>query len=241
MLGGILATQIAVAARRRAAGNGSSSARNITLAGFEVDAKLLLQFANSFKRFDFDVQLKQPDLAGDSRGKAVTACLVPLNPAAVASLRNSNCFLPGRTLLYGLGNWSDAAKFSDLGINALLETTSRLSLRDAISATHSLVGRGIGVHARVPIVTSASLRAEGIAVKGITRNLGPGGIAVSLSRHASLPDVVDLDFSLPGTGLLSLRASPRWYSGLLVGLCFEMSAASRPLRKWIHEYSRLGT
>jgi len=236
-----LATQIAAPARRRAAGEGSSSARKITLAGFEVDAKLLLTFANSFQLFDFEVQLKEKEPAPDGHAKPVTACLLPLNPAAVAGLRNSSWFLPGRTLLYALGNWSDAAKFSDLGINALIETTSRLSLRDAISATHSLIGRGIGVHARVPIVTGASLRAEGIAVKGITRNLGPGGIAVSLSRHASLPDVVDLDFSLPGTGPLSLRASPRWYSGLLVGLCFEMSAATRPLRKWIHEYSRLGT
>ena len=236
-----MATQVAVPARRRAAGHGSSSARKITLAGFDIDAKLLLNFANLFKLFDFDVQIKESKPARDSHPRPVTACLLPLNSAAIAGLRNSNSFLPGRTLLYALGSWSDAVNFSDLGINVLLETTSRLSLRDAISATQPLIGRGIGAHARVPIVTGATLRAEGIAVKGITRNLGPGGIAVTLSRRTSLPEVVDLDFTLPGIGPLCLQASPRWYSGLLVGLCFEMSAGARPLRKWIHEYSRLGT
>lgn len=235
-----MATHIAVPARRRAARDGSS-ARTITLAGFDIDAKLLLNFANSFKLFDFEVQLKENGSARDSHAKPVTACLLPLNSTAVACLRNSSSFLPGRTLLYALGNWNDAAKFSDLPINILLETTSRLRLRDAISATHPLIGRGIGVHARIPIVTGATLRAEGMAVKAITRNVGPGGIAVSLSRHASLPEVVDLDFCLPGTAPLSLRAFPRWYSGLLVGLRFEMAPDSSPLRKWIHEYSRLGT
>jgi hypothetical protein len=209
------------------------------VAGFEIDSKLLLKFAESFKLFNFDVQLIEVKSASNGQAGAVTACVLPLNQTAVACLRNSSWFLPRRTLLYGIGNWSDAAKFSDLGINALLEETTHLSFRTAISSTHTLIGRGIGAHARVPIVTSVMVKAEGITVRGITRNLGPGGMAVTLSRDASLPDV-DLDFSLPGAGPLSLRGSPRWYSGFLVGLCFQPSASTKTLRKWISGYSQLG-
>ena len=235
-----LGTQAGVLAGRTAVSQGNSSIHRVTLAGLEVDSKLLLKFADSFKMFNFDVRLVEGESSKDGHAGAVTACVMPLNQAAVICLRNSAWFLPRRTLLYGIGDWSDAAKFSDLGINALLEKTTHLSFRTAVSSTHTLIGRGIDEHARVPIVMSVTVKAEGITVKGITRNLGPGGMAVTLARDASLPDVVDLDFSLPGDGPLSLRGSPRWYSGLLVGLCFEPSASTKTLRKWVSEYSQLG-
>lgn len=234
-----LATQTAVLARRTAANNRNSSGHSVTLAGFEIDSKLLLKFADTLKLFNFDVRLVALKSPKRCHAEAITACVLPLNEIAVASLRRSGWFLPRRTLLYGIGNWNDAAQFYDLGVNALLETTTDLSFRTAISFTHSVIGRGIGAYARVPIVTNVTIEAKGVVAKGITRNVGPGGMAVTLSRNLNLPDEIEVDFSLPGTGQLSLRASPRWYSGLLVGFCFQ-TPGNRTLRKWISKYSRLG-
>jgi PilZ domain len=235
----ILATQTAVLARRTAISNGNSSGHSVTLAGLGIDSRLLLKFANSLKLFNFDVRLVAPKSPKRCRADAITACVLPLNETAVASLRRSGWFLPRRTLLYGIGNWNDAAHFYDLGVNALLEKTTDLSFRTAVSSTHSVIGRGIGAYARVPIVTNVTIQAKGIFAKGITRNVGPGGMAVTLSRNLNLPDEIEVDFSLPGTGQLSLRVSPRWYSGLLVGFCFQ-TPGNRILRKWITKYSRLG-
>lgn len=235
-----LGTHTAVPARRIAASNGNSSGHRVTLAGLEIDSKLLLKFAESFKAFNFDVwpvEMKSPNTR---HAGAISACVLPLNQTAVSSLRRSGWFLPRRTLLYGIGDWSEAARFCDIGINALLETTTDLSFRTAVSTTQSVIARGIGAYARVPIVTAVTIKAEGIAARGITRNVGHGGMAVTLSRNVSLPDEIHLDFSLPGTRQFSLRASPRWYSGLLVGLRFQPSKSEKILRKWVGEYSGLG-
>ncbi len=233
-------THTAVAAKRITASNGSSTGQRVTLAGLEVNSKLLLKFAESFKAFNLDCRPVAMKSANTRHAGTITACVLPLNQTAVTSLRKSGWFLPRRTLLYGIGDWNAAARFHDLGINALLEKTTELCFRTAVSTTRSVIAHGIGEYARVPIVTAVVIKAEGIAAKGITRNVGPGGMAVTLSRSASLPAEVNLEFSLPGARPFSLRASPRWYSGLLVGLRFQPSKSENVLRKWISEYARLG-
>jgi hypothetical protein len=233
-----LGTDTAALARRIGASNGHT--HRVTLAGLEVNSKLLLKFAESFKAFNFVVRPVELKSRNPRHAGAITACVLPLNQTAVSSLQKSGWFLPRRTLLYGIGDWSDADRFSDLGINALLERTTDLSFRAAVSNTRSVIAHGIGEYARVPIVTTVAIKAEGIATKGITRNVGPGGMALTLSRNVSLPAEIHLEFSLPGDRHFSLRASPRWYSGLLVGLRFQPSKSEKTLRKWISEYSSLG-
>jgi PilZ domain len=213
--------------------------RHLTLAGLEIDSSLLLEFVESFKAFNLDVRpLETPFTSHEG---VITACVLPLNQTAVSSLRRSVWFWPRRTLLYGIGDWNEAARFCDIGINALLETTTALSFRTAVFATRSVIARGIGAYARVPIVTAVRIKAEGMAANGISRNVGQGGMAVELSRSISLPDEISLDFSLPGARHFSLSASPRWYSGRLVGLRFQPSKSEKILKKWIGEYSRLGS
>jgi PilZ domain len=232
-----LGTHTAALARRTALGK--EKRHHLTLAGLEIDSELLLKFAESFKAFNLDVRpLETPST---SHGGVVTACVLPLSATAVSSLRRSVWFLPRRTLLYGIGDWNEAARFCDIGINALLETTTDLSFQTAVSATRSVIARGVGAYARVPIVTVVRIKAEGMVARGITRNVGQGGMAVELSRSVSLPDEINLDFSLPGVRYFSLNASPRWYSGPLVGLRFQPSKSEKILKKWIGEYSRLGS
>ncbi|HXO35888.1 MAG TPA: PilZ domain-containing protein [Candidatus Acidoferrales bacterium] len=234
-----LGTHTAVLARRTA--SGKEKGHHLTLAGLEIDSKLLLKFAESFKAFNLDVrpvEMQSPDTGHE---RVITACVLRLNQTAVSCLRRSVWFLPRRTLLYGIGDWNEAARFCDIGINALLETTTDLSFQTAVSATRSVIVRGIGAYARVPIVTAVRIKAEGMAAKGITRNVGQGGMAVELARSVSLPDEISLDFSLPGARHFSLSASPRWYSGRLVGLRFEPRQSEKMLKKWIGEFSRLGS
>jgi hypothetical protein len=233
-----LAKHTAVLAKH---GGGPPPQQCIPLAGLALGPRLLTKFADSFKAFNFEVRLVNVASANGHSQSSVVACLLPLNEKAVASLRKSKWFMPGRTLVYGIGSWRAAAQFCDVGINALIERPSDLNFRTAISMTQSVIGRGIGTHTRVPIVTRVTIQTGALEVTGLTRNIGPGGMALTLARSVSLPEVVQARFSLPGGHELSLSASPRWYSGLVVGLCHQSSDSRKLLEKWIDQYSRLGT
>jgi PilZ domain len=206
--------------------------------GLAIDSKLLVKLVESLKPVNFDVRMVNLEVPYNRHEGTVGLCVLPLNQTTVILLRNSGWFAPRRTLIYGIGDWSDAAQFNDLGINALLEKPTDLGFRTAVSTTQSVIGCGISPHARVPIVIRVNINAEGFAMEGITRNVGPGGMAVTLARSVSLPNVVNVSFALPGGPQLCLPASPRWYSGLLVGLRYHRS--SKVLRKWISRYSHLG-
>lgn len=217
-----------------------SSGNCLTLGGIEIDPRLLSRFAESFQAFKVDVAIVTVESATSAPTAAITACLLPLRASAVASLGRCGWFSQRRTLLYAIGNRHRATEFHELGINALLETTTDLSFRAAISSTRSVIARGIGECARVPMVIPVSIEAEGSVIKGLTSNVGDGGMALRLARSFSLPNQVTLRFALPGLGSVLLNASPRWYSGLLVGLRFEPSNNETALKRWVRQYSLLG-
>ena len=155
-------------------------------------------------------------------------------------LKRSPWFMPRRTVVYGIGGAKETTRFVELGINALLETGSDASIRAAVEATQSLLSRGVGACGRVPIVTLVTIDAEGRTLTAITKNVGYGGMAVRLVRNAALPQEIRVHFVLPYAGSFSLVASPRWYSGRLVGLRFQPSVQEEALRRWVHDYSLLG-
>jgi hypothetical protein len=223
-------------------GNATRMPKNhqFTLAGFKVDRKLLVGFADSFERLNasiLTVHLRSGQ-SGDFR--EINACVLPLGETAVAWLKKSPWFLPRRTVVYGIGGAREATRFVALGINALLETCSDASIRAAVEATQSLFSRGIGQCGRVPIATLVRIEAQGRTLTGITKNVGYGGMAVRLFRNVALPQEITLNFVLPYASSFSLAASPRWYSGRVVGLRFQPSAQEEALRRWVRDYSLLG-
>src|SRR3984893_4789626 len=211
-----------------------------TLAGFKVDRKLLVGFADSFERLNariLTVHLR----SGQSGGfREINGCVLPLGETAVAWLKKSRWFRPRRTVVYGIGGAREATRFVALGINALLATSSDASIRLAVEATQSLLSRGIGECGRVPIATLVRIDAQGRTWTGITKNVGYGGMAVRLLRNVALPHQITVNFVLPYASAFSLTASPRWYSGSLVGLRFHSSVQEEALRLWVHDYSLLG-
>ena len=214
--------------------------RQFTLAGFKVDPKLLVGFADSFERLNASI-LTVHLRSGQSNGhREINACVLPLAGTAVAGLKNSPWFVPRRTVVYGIGGAKEATRFVELGINALLETGSDSSIRAAVEATQSLLSRGVGACGRIPIATLVRIDAEGRTLTGITKNVGYGGMAVRLLRNADLPQDIGLHFILPYAGSFSLAASPRWYSGRLVGLRFQPSLQEEALKRWVKDYSLLG-
>jgi len=222
------------------AGRDTALTQNLTLAGIHVNRNLLLRFAESLNRCDVTI-LTVPSQAGKSKeDRKINACVLPLNETAVGWLKKSSWFLPRRTMIYGIGGLKELTRFVDLGINVLLETTSYLSIQAAVTATQPLLSRGIGTCARVPIAMPVRIEAEGRVLAGITKNVGSGGMAVELFRNVAVPQHIKLSFVLPGADLLSLSASPRWYSGRLVGLRFQPSVHGKTLSQWVHEYSLLG-
>lgn len=214
--------------------------RQFTLAGFKVEPKLLVGFADSFERLNASI-LTVHLRSGQSDGyRKINACVLPLAGVAVAGLKNSPWFVPRRTVVYGIGGAKEATRFVELGINALLESGSDSSIRAAVEATQSLLSRGVGECGRVPIATLVRIDAEGRTLTGITKNVGYGGMAVRLLRNADLPREIRLHFILPYAGSFSLAASPRWYSGRLVGLRFQPSVQEDALKQWVKDYSLLG-
>src|SRR2546427_206394 len=94
--------------------------RQFTLAGFKVDPKLLVDFADSFERLNVSI-LTVHLRSGQSDGhREINACVLPLAGTAVARLKNSPWFVPCRTVVYGIGGAKEATRFVELGINALL-------------------------------------------------------------------------------------------------------------------------
>ena len=223
------------------AGRDTPLTQKLTLAGIHVNRNLLLRFAESFNWCDVTILTVPSQAAGKSKeNRKINACVLPLNETAVGWLKKSSWFLPRRTMIYGIGGLRELTRFVDLGINVLLETSSYLSIQAAVTATQPLLSRGIGTCARVPIAMPVRIEAEGRVLAGITKNFGSGGMAVKLFRNVAVPQHIKLSFVLPGAGLLSLSASPRWYSGRLVGLRFQPSVHEKTLSQWVHEYSLLG-
>jgi PilZ domain len=219
---------------------GLSAARRFTLAALESDSKLFVKFSECFREFNVDVRPMKDRSAKIKGAQKITGCMVPLNDSGVEWLRSSDWFAPRRTLIYGIGDAEEATRFQDLGINALLESTTDFSVRLAVSATQSVVSHGVGECARVPLVTAVTIEEEEIKLQAITRNVGKGGMAASLPRMVSLPEEVNLSFALPEAGRFQLRACPLWYSGRVVGLKFHPSRKDNTLKKWIADYSSLG-
>ena len=211
-----------------------------TLAGFKVDAKLLVDFAGSFERFNTTILTVHLRSGQSADYGEINACVLPLGETAVAGLKKSRWFVPRRTVVYGIGGPKEAIRFASLGINALLATSSDTSIRMAVEATQSLLSRGVGECGRVPVATLVRIDTQGRRLTGITKNVGYGGMAVRLLRNAALPEQIVVNFVLPYSGSFSLKASPRWYSGSLVGLRFQPSAQEEALRLWVHDYSFLG-
>jgi hypothetical protein len=211
-----------------------------TLAGLKVERKLLVGFADSFERLNMSILTVHLRSGQNDNYREINACVLPLAETPVASLIKSPWFLPRRTVVYGIGGAREAIRFVALGINALLETSSDASIRAAVEATQSLLSRGIGECGRVPIATLVRIEALGSALTGITKNVGYGGMAVRLFRNVSLPHEIRVNFVLPYAGSFSLAASPRWYSGRLVGLRFQTSVQEEALRLWVSDHSLLG-
>jgi hypothetical protein len=210
------------------------------LAGFKVDPKLLVGFADSFERLNASILTVHVRSGQSDEHRKINACVLPLAETAVDSLKKLPWFVPRRTVIYGIGGPNEAARFVELGINALLQTASDASIRAAVEATQPLLSRGVGACGRVPIATLVRIDAEGRTLTGITKNVGYGGMAVRLLRGAGLPEKIGLHFVLPHAGSFSLTASPRWYSGRLVGLRFQPSAQEEALKGWVKDYSLLG-
>jgi PilZ domain len=214
--------------------------RPFTLAGFKVDTKLLADFAESFERFNANILTVHLRSGQSADHGEINACVLPLSETAVAGLKKSPWFVPRRTVVYGIGGAKEATRFVALGINALLASSSDASIRMAVEATQSLLSQGVGKCGRVPVATLVRIDAQGRTLTGITKNVGYGGMALRLLRNAALPQEIVVRFVLPYSGSFSLKASPRWYSGSLVGLRFQPCADENVLRRWVQDYSSLG-
>ncbi len=214
--------------------------RQFTLAGFKVDPKLLVSFADSFERLNASILTVHLRSAQRGELHEINACVLPLAENAVAGLKKSAWFVPRRTVVYGIGGAKEATRFVELGVNALLKTGSDICIRAAAEATQSLLSRGVGACGRVPLATPVRIDADGRTLTGITKNVGYGGMAVHLLRNTDVTQEIGVRFVLPYGGSFSLAASPRWYSGRLVGLRFQPSIQEPALRQWVQDYSLLG-
>ena len=213
----------------------------IALAGIETSDTVLNRFVESFEEFSIKLQaLSLPSSGSHACGK-IYACVLPLTDTAVSTLKKANWFVPRRTVIYGLGKGRDACRFGHVSMNVLVQSRSHAVVHAAVDATQSLILKGIGQCGRVPIVLPVVVKANGKAIRAITRNIGSGGMAIDMLRKTDLPHQIGLSFVLPGVGPLNRIASPRWYSGNLVGLQLDPPLKDPVLEQWVRKYSLLGT
>ena len=212
-----------------------------TLGGCHVSDKQLADFADALETVRVNVRTIKLPAAKRENNHGINACVLPLHGIAVRSLNSSSWFVPRRTMVYGIGKIKAAMQYVDLGINALIGPATPLDFRSAIEATRAVLSGPTGHFERVPILSVVEIAAQGRTWTGITKNVGTGGMALRLIRSGPLPQEVTLKFVLPYSGLFSVKASPRWYSGRIVGLRFHDPDSVRSLRDWLLQYSSLGS
>ncbi len=220
---------------------GSAPARHTvaTLAGINVPAGTLEVFQNCFRNFKVPVTLLHLRSAEDVANTPCDGCVFSLDeraPEILSALRSSP--RNRNALAYGIGTFERAAAIAHLGINAVVTAPESPDVSRAVEATYLLLVRQLRRYVRVPIVTPVEMEtAPGSPpLKGISKDISAGGIAVVLPDGAKLAGKLIVRFVLPELEPLSLPALVCWYAADSIGMQFTGSDGQARVKHWVEQY-----
>ncbi|MCU1287205.1 MAG: hypothetical protein JWO13_3555 [Acidobacteriales bacterium] len=213
-----------------------------TLAAIGVDLAQLEVFTTSLKKFGVPVTVK----AFDSKHlpKNVTAFVVRLEPGVEATLSairaTEGC---EDTLIYAIGTPADVLSMHlvEFDISVLLSDLSVASVTEAVQSTYQLLLHQLRRYARIPIVTAVQMGTGENCVHAISKNVSAGGISVVFLNAAAAAQiqadtVLQVSFSLPGSGRFHLSSVPVMRSEKAASFQFIGSPDQEELKDWIDRY-----
>lgn len=218
------------------------------VASVELDQASSSLLHDCFKQFGILLSPVNTDFADVLGRQKFEACLVrlyaPDAEKVLAAARNSTS--NRRMVIYGLArNVQEALRFSGYGINAILdEPLERQGVLRVVRSTHLLVLHELRRYVRIPVVTETTIDPGRIErPSGASQEVSAGGMSVRCSIKTPLPEVVRLNFTLPGGKPINIRASICWSRAAenLHGFRFDPTDNARlEVRSWIDRYLELG-
>jgi hypothetical protein len=146
-----------------------------------------------------------------------------------------------RMVVYGIAkSASDALKFSQFGINVILDhPVDRQNALRAVRSTHLLVLHELRRYVRVPLVAEVVIETATQKVKAVSCEVSSGGMSLHCRHRLPVPTDVQIHFELPGRGAISVRSTVCWArpSEDMIGIRFHPSDERRvAVRGWTDEY-----
>ena len=159
--------------------------------------------------------------------------------ALLTTIRNSRS--NSRMVIYAIASSNtDALKFSQYGINVILDhPVDRQNALRAVRSTHLLVLHELRRYVRVPLVAEVVIETATQQLKAVSCEVSSGGMSLHCRHRLAVPSDVQLHFSLPGRGAVSVRGTTCWArnSEDLVGVRFHPGDERRGIvRGWTDEY-----
>jgi hypothetical protein len=208
-----------------------------TLAGLHIDDNTLAVFQRSFAEFRVNVRAVPVADADEFQQRRFDACVLLLNdsaPSLIAAIRSSR--LNSHSVLYGLAPAGYDVPLSQLGVNALIEDVSEPAVLRAVERTYLLLTRHLRRYARIPLVLPVMVESEGEVIRGISRDIGGGGMAVELPVKMPAARPVKLTFHLAGTRAFTVESLSCWNVGPEVGFQFQGGPDQQKVKTWVEEY-----
>ena len=208
-----------------------------TLAGLHIDGDTLAVFQRSFAEYRVQVRPVQLTDPAEFQQRRFDACALPLDesaPAIISAIRSSP--LNSHSVLYGLAVTGYDGPLDYLGVNALLEDASEPVVQRAVERTYLLLTRHLRRYARIPLVLPVMVESEGGMVRGVSRDIGGGGMAVELPVKMPAARPVKLTFHLAGTRAFTVECLSCWNVGSEVGFQFQGGPDQQKVKAWVDEY-----
>jgi PilZ domain len=208
-----------------------------TLAGLHIDADTLALFQRSFAEYRVNVRPVTVSDAAELERRRFDTCVLPLDdsgPAVIAAIRSSR--LNSHSVLYGVAVAGHDVPLDHLGVNALLEDTTEPVVLRAVERTYLLLTRHLRRYARIPLVLPVMVESEGELIRGMSRDIGAGGMAVELPVKMPAARPVKLTFHLAGTDPFTVECLSCWNVGTEVGFQFQGGPDQQKVKTWVDEY-----
>jgi hypothetical protein len=213
-----------------------------TLAAIGIDLAQLEVFTSSLKKFGVPATARTFD--PNQLPKNVTAFIVRLEPGVEATLETIRAKAEfSDTLIYAIGTPADVLNMHlvEYEISVLLTDLSAPSVTEAVQSTYQLLLHQLRRYARIPIVTAVQMGTGKNCVHAISKNVSAGGISVVFLNGAAAAQiqadtVLQVSFSLPGSGRFHLSSVPVMRSEKAASFQFIGSPDQEELKDWIDKY-----
>lgn len=210
------------------------------IAAVGIDSSDLSLLKETFGQRGIETIIIPPDTAVQRlTSQKFEGIAIRLSDSAEALLKGVRASAVNKhVVLYGVAESMEHAQaFFKFGLNAVLvRPLDRAVVADTVGATHRLLTGELRSYARVHLVTTVGVFADGQSDQGTSWEVSGGGMSLRTKLPLVENQKVDLAFQLPGAATVRMSAVVSWRQPGMVGVRFDRSDARDIVRNWLYEY-----